>query len=90
MTLVGMSLLRIANMSDIDIEQEFQKLVQEAIDKIKAREKTGEYQVWESGELIQKFGSILDHGDTSRYGNICPDGHTHECGWSPSMGYHCN
>lgn len=74
----------------IDIEQEFQKLIQEAIEKIKDKKELGEYESWEAGDLSRRFASILDHGDTSRFGNRCPDGHAYpECGWSPSMGYHC-
>lgn len=75
----------------MDIEEEFQKLIQEALDKITAKKEAGEYEIWEAGSLTQKFESILDHGDTSNYGNKCPIGHSDpDCGWSPSMGYHCN
>lgn len=75
----------------MDIEQEFQKLIQEALAKIRAKQEAGEYQVWEAGPLMEKFNGILDHGDTSRYGERCPHGHSDlDCGWSPSMGYHCS
>jgi hypothetical protein len=74
----------------MDLEQEFQKLMQEVIDKIQSKKDSGEYDTWDAFDLDQKVKSILDHGDTSRHGNQCPDGHDDlHCGWSPSMGYHC-
>ena len=75
----------------MDLEQEFQKLMHEVIDKIQSKKDSGEYDTWDANDLDRKVKSILDHGDTSNYGNQCPEGHTYsECGWSPSMGYHCS
>jgi len=75
----------------IDIEEEFQILMREAIDRVNAKLAAGTYDTWEAQDLISKIDNILDHGDTSRCGNVCPQGHTDpDCGWSPSMGYHCS
>lgn len=74
----------------IDLEEEFQKLMEEVIDKINDKENAGTYNSIIASNLITKIKSLLDHGDTSRYGNSCPEGHNDpDCGWSPSMGYHC-
>ena len=74
----------------MNIEEEFKKLMQEVIDKIKYKKEAGEYEYWDAAALTQRVVSILDHGDTSRYGDTCPDGHDDDCGWSASMGYHCS
>lgn len=74
----------------LDLEEEFQKLMQEVLDKIQAKKDAGEYDTWVAQELTDKVKSVLDQRDTSRYGNRCPEGHSDpDCGWSPSMGYHC-
>ncbi len=74
----------------MDVEKEFQDLMNEVLEKIEQRKLNGKYEPWEGDELAEKVRSILDHGDTSRYGNRCPQGHDDpDCGWSPSMGYHC-
>jgi hypothetical protein len=75
----------------MNMELEFQKLMQEVIGKIQSKKDSGEYDEWDANDLVQRVRSILDHGDTSRYGNNCPEGHNDsDCGWSPSMGYHCS
>jgi hypothetical protein len=75
----------------MNLEQEFCKLMQEVIDKIQSKKDSGDYDAWDATELTEKVQSIMDHGDTSRYGSRCPEGHTDpDCGWSPSMGYHCS
>ena len=64
--------------------------MQEVIDKIQSKKDSGEYDRWDASYLLERVENILDHGDISNHGNQCPDGHTDsECGWSPSMGYHC-
>jgi hypothetical protein len=74
----------------MNIEEEFQTLMQEAISKVEEKKSRGEIDQWDALNLIQKIENCLDHGDTSNYGNRCPEGHTDpDCGWSPSMGYHC-
>jgi hypothetical protein len=74
----------------MNLEEEFEKLMQEVIDKIQTKKDSGEYDEWDANDLIEKVKAVLDHGDTSRYGNRCPEGHSDpDCGWSPSMGYHC-
>ena len=73
-----------------DLEEEFKKLMQEVNDKIKEKASNGEYDEWDAAALTEMVNNILNQGDTSRYGNVCPDGHDYECGWSPSMGYHCS
>ena len=60
----------------MNLDEEFQKLMQEVIDKIQSKKDSGEYDTWDAAELTEKVKSVLDHGDTSRYGNACPDGHT--------------
>lgn len=73
-----------------DIEDEFKKLMQEAIDKVNDKMTRGEYDLYEAQTLIDKVNNCIDHGDESRCGFRCPEGHTDpDCGWSPSMGYHC-
>lgn len=74
------------------MEEEFNKLMQEVIDRINEKEQAGELTKWDALHLIDKVKAIIDHGDTSTYGIRCPDGHSDidDCGWSPSMGYHCN
>jgi hypothetical protein len=74
----------------MDLELEFNKLMQEVLDKIKAKNTSGEYSPWEANDLSDKVLSVMDHGSTSNY-DSCPEGHTDpDCGWSPSMGYHCS
>lgn len=74
----------------MNLDEEFQKLMQEVIDKIQSKKDSGEYDTWDAADLTERVKSVLDHGDTSRYGNRCPEGHTDpDCGWSSSMGYHC-
>ena len=73
-----------------DLETEFKNLMQEVIDKIQAKKESGEYDSWDASELTEKVQGVLDNMDHSRYGEICPLGHDDpDCGWSPSMGYHC-
>jgi hypothetical protein len=73
-----------------DIEDEFNKLMEEVKNKIQEKQDSGEYSKWDAQDLTEKVDSIISRADTSRYGNTCPDGHSDpECGWSPSMGYHC-
>jgi len=76
----------------IDLEEEFERLMNEVLDKIKASQIDGSYTPWEAEDLTGRVKNLLDHGDTSRFGNRCPEGHgdIEECGWSPSMGYHCS
>lgn len=74
----------------MDVEKEFETLMKEVLEKIEAKKKAGEYDSWDADDLASKVQAILDHGDTSNYGNRCPEGHSDpDCGWSPSMGYHC-
>lgn len=74
----------------IDIEEEFRKLMQEVVDKINDEKSNGGYNSFDAQYLITKVENCIDHGDESRHGFRCPEGHTDpDCGWSPSMGYHC-
>ncbi len=75
----------------INLEGEFISLMQELSAKIKANKEAGLYDEWDATVLQAKVQNVIDHGDTSRYGEQCPEGHGNidECGWSPSMGYHC-
>lgn len=75
----------------VDLEQEFKNLMDNVLEDIEAKKYSGEYSIYDATDLSEKIKSILDHGDTSRYGNVCPEGHDNDlnCGWSPSMGYHC-
>jgi hypothetical protein len=74
----------------MNLEEEFQRLMQEVIANINSKVESGKYDKWNAQDLIQMVENILDHGDTSRYSNACPHGHQHDCGWSSSMGYHCS
>lgn len=74
----------------MNLDQEFEKLMNEVVEKIKAKQTAGEYDKWDAQYLTSLVENIIDHGDTSRCGNKCPNGHDDpNCGWSPSMGYHC-
>ncbi len=75
----------------LDLEAEFSRLMEEVIEGIKHKEEAHIYAPWEASYLEQKVRNVVDHGDTSRNGEQCPEGHGNidECGWSPSMGYHC-
>ena len=73
-----------------NLDEEFQKLMDEVIDKIQSKKDSGDYDEWDTAELTEKVKSFLNHKNTSHYGNKCPEGHSDpDCGWSPSMGYHC-
>lgn len=76
------------------LEEEFKRLMEEAMkeakEKLKIKVDAGELDYVDSLELSTMFDNVLNHGDTSNYGEKCPDGHDDpDCGWSPSMGYHC-
>ena len=75
----------------LDLEDEFSRLMEEVLEKIKANEVGGLYAPWEASYLDRKVSNLIDHGDTTNYGEQCPEGHGNidDCGWSPSMGYHC-
>jgi len=73
-----------------DIENEFKKLLEEVIERISNKESSGEYDSYDASRLTQMVNNIIEHGDSSNYGGHCPEGHQYpDCGWSPSMGYHC-
>lgn len=73
-----------------NLDTEFKKLMEEVLEKIQEQKASGKYESWEAGELTDKVNAIIDHGDVSNFGRQCPEGHTDpDCGWSPSMGYHC-
>jgi hypothetical protein len=75
----------------LDLEVEFSNLMEEVILKIKANKKSGLYADWEASYLERQVKNLIDHGDTTNYGEQCPlgCGNIDDCGWSPSMGYHC-
>lgn len=85
----------------MDLEEEFKKLMQKNIDEVKNRT---DLTVTEQADLIVAIYSRMsppkDTGwssstqDCIDAGTVlppdCPDGHTYDCGWSSSMGYHCS
>ncbi len=88
----------------MDLEEEFQKLIQDCYDKVMQKSASGELSTSEAADLIlmlrtrtappiespawsESTQNCIDLGTV--ISPICPDGHTHECGWSSSMGYHC-
>jgi hypothetical protein len=75
----------------LDLEAEFSRLMQGVLDQIKVNKDAGLYDDFEASDLEIKVKNFLDHGDSSNYGEQCPEGHGNidDCGWSPSMGYHC-
>jgi hypothetical protein len=71
----------------IDLEEEFQKLMENATKQIDSKLANGELTDDEAERLRDMINA---RPDTSRYGERCPEGHTDpDCGWSASMGYHC-
>jgi len=87
-----------------DLEEEFNRLVQEMYLIINSRYGNYEISALEASNLTSKVEAktgvapdpqyaeqrTWDPNNDSRYGSRCPDGHADpDCGWSPSMGYHC-
>ncbi len=80
----------------MNLDDEFTKLLESLRDKIKERQNNGTYDKYDADYLNTMLNNVLDHGDSTSYGLKCPYGHHEydhegypECGWSPSMGYHC-
>lgn len=81
-----------------NLEQEFQKLMDEIVSQVIDKCSRGEISYQERDDLIhviatRRYQNTPESGsgpDATRYGKECPDGHDDpDCGWSPSMGYHC-
>lgn len=76
----------------LDLEEEFSRLMQKVINEVRHACEEGLYTAFEASYLEHQLKNLIDHGDTTNYGEQCPEGHGNidECGWSPSMGYHCS
>jgi len=78
-----------------DLEEEWEELMDDLSNKIIDKRNAGDLTEGEAYELLQKVkaAGILGNGATpteeaGQFGT-CPQGHGPDCGWSPSMGYHC-
>jgi len=72
----------------INLEEEFEKLKQEALVRITQRETAGELSEVEAAQLAEMVYNRM-YADSRPEEEKCPEGHGPNCGWSSSMGYHC-
>jgi hypothetical protein len=72
----------------IDLEQEFEQLRSSVIKQINDKIESGELSAEEGGRLTEMVYARMVVS-TLPEEDRCPDGHAGDCGWSPSMGYHC-
>lgn len=72
----------------IDLEKEFAKLKQEALDRVRELEETGEL-TESDADALANIVNIRMGINNAPEEERCPDGHGPGCGWSSSMGYHC-
>jgi hypothetical protein len=69
----------------IDLEEEFRLLMEAAIKTIDDKENAGDFNSYEA----QRLRDMVERQQQEE-ADRCPQGHTGDCGWSASMGYHCS
>jgi hypothetical protein len=74
----------------VDLEQEFQLLMQNAIKQINDKLSVGELTADEA-EQLTRIVNNRSQSIATQLAEVCPDcgDNIEHCGWSTSMGYHC-
>jgi hypothetical protein len=73
----------------IDLEQEFEMLKRLCLREIDNKQGNGLLTEEEAEGLRTMVAARMVSLENVPEDERCPEGHTHDCGWSPSMGYHC-
>lgn len=73
----------------IDLEQEFEGLRRLVLNQISSKEQAGLYTEEEAEGLRTIVAARMISLENVPEDERCPEGHVGDCGWSPSMGYHC-